>query len=471
MKTYRSTLVMAVLVAAVAGFAFFEYKKGESDEAKKAQEDRVFPEADSNFTHIRIGTDKVAFVEVDKENSIWQMKEPVKDLADDSAIDSLVGDIASQKAKTLDTEGIAPKWVEYGLDPDQARHVDLATATTKYSLLVSLKPAFDGSSFIRFNDKLMLGSTAWTRIIGKNATDLRNKRFLPAPLNITNLKIETAGKKPVVLKKEKDRWQFASGEKFPLDESKVDGYISDLKALRALDFVSEDQNKKAMGDAGLVQPKIKVSVDLETKDPSHVDIRVGERKGTADLFVATSYRPQIYKVAKTAAEKLVQTADDFRDRKQPFQFDLEQVKGVNVETSLAKIQIRKEGSQWSLAQPEKGQQLDADRLQDLFGKVKNLEADAFVSGGKGLKPAKNLIVFTGEGGKEIFKLAWGEEFKQGKDTAPLYYTQTSNSKDVLGVKTGSLMTLPLQTLVKAVEPPAAPSTAVAPAKMPKAVTQ
>lgn len=475
MKNYGSTAVMAAIVAAVAGFAFFEYKKGEGDEAKKAQEDRLFPESDANFTTIKLGSDKDTMLELVKDKGAWNLKVPVQDSADDTASDGLVGELASQKAKTLETEGGPPKWTEYGLEPDQARHLDLITSSGKtYALLVSLKPAFDGSSFLRFNDKLMLGSTAWVRIIGKNATDLRNKRFLPTPLNIAGIKIESPGKKPVILKKEKDQWQFGGGVAFPLDSSRVENLINDVKALRALDFVSETQNAKALADAGLTHPLFKMVLDLETKDPARVELTFGERKGSTDVFVTVSNRPQIFKVAKMGVEKLNKTAEDFRDRKQPFQFDLEQVKNVNVETSVAKVQIKKDGTSWALAQPEKGKELDMERLQDFFDKVKSLEADTFFAPnqGKGLNPPKNAIVFTGGDGKVVFKLAWGDEFKKDANTAPVYFAKTSNSKEVLGVKTGSLMTLPIQTLVKSSEsPPAAPGAATAPApgQMPPAV--
>jgi hypothetical protein len=150
-------------------------------------------------------------------------------------------------------------------------------------------------------------------------------------------------------------------------------------------------------------------------------------------------------------EKIDRAQEYFRDRSEPFRFALEQAARLRIETPATKLEIEKEGSNWKLAQPEAGKELDLDRLQDFYSKLKTMEADEFFgpkAAAKGLSPAKNMIAILDNQNKEIFKMIWGDEFKKDKTSVPLYYTKTSQTKDVLGVKTGSIMALPIQSLLK-----------------------
>ncbi len=449
MKKFGPTLIMAVLALAMGGFAFYEYKTGQQEESKKAEENRLFSEADANFTAIAMTTGIQSHFDLAKEGEkSWQILAPLKDASDDSAIQAFAGELGGQKAKEIEVEG-KPNWQQYGLD-DSAPKMILTNSNKKtYTILISSKPAFDGSYFLKMNDKLLLGSSAWGRFVQKNVNDFRDKAFISESLMIKGFVIEHAGHGKFEIKKTDTGWEISGKTKLPADTKRIESFIKDLKGLRALDFTSEDQNAKVMNSTGLRTPQIRITLQLDDKNLPRLDLAVASKDENA--FAMVSNRPQVFKIPKTNLEKLDHAQDYFRDRTEPFRFPLEQAVRLRIETPATKLEVQKDGSTWKLAQPEPGKELDVDRLQDFYSKLKSMEADAFFSpqtAAKGLTPAKNLIAITDSQNKEIFRMSWGEQFKKDKESVPLFYTKTSQTKDVLGVKTGSIMALPINSLLK-----------------------
>ncbi len=449
MKKFGPTLIMAVLALGMGGFAIYEYKAGQQEESKKAEENRMFSEADAKFVKLQLTTGIQTNFDVSQEaDHSWQVVGPLKDAADESAIESFAGELGGQKAKDVGVEG-KPNWQQYGLDDSAHKLVLTNTNKKTFTILISNKPAFDGSYFLKMNDKLLLGTSSWGRFVQKSVNDFRDKSFVPASLNVQSLTLEHPGHGKVEIKKTENGWQIVSHGEFPADKNRVDNFIKDLKALRALDFTSEDQNSKVMTSTGLRSPTVRVTLQLDDKNLPRFDLSVATKGENA--FASVSNRPQVFKIPKSSVEKIDRAQEYFRDRSEPFRFALEQAARLRIETPATKLEIEKEGSNWKLAQPEAGKELDLDRLQDFYSKLKTMEADEFFgpkAAAKGLSPAKNMIAILDNQNKEIFKMIWGDEFKKDKTSVPLYYTKTSQTKDVLGVKTGSIMALPIQSLLK-----------------------
>lgn len=454
MKNFGSTLVMAFIMIAVGGFAVYEYKKSEKEEGAKAQEGRLFQEAEAKFNFLKLTPTGGSSLQVSKTADGWHIDSPVQDSADETAITSFVNEIGSYKAKKLETEG-PPNWEQYGLT-DLARKLEVKNeGGASFELMVSHKAAFDGSYYLKFRDQLYVGDSSWGQIFQKTATELRDKRILPTPLEINGITVESGGSQRLRIRKDGDKWAFAEATGYSLDGSRLDSLLNDIRGLKAIDFVSEDQNSKAVSDAGLRKPTYRLILDLNDKNLPKVELVVSLQKDHG--FLTTSNRPQIFKVSKVTAEALNKTNADMRDRRQPFQFELERVNKIRVETSLAKVEIIKDGAIWKLSQPEAGKELDMARVEEMLERIKGLEADQFLDAkvkAKGLDPAKNQVVLLGSDNKEAFRLAWGDEFKTDKTAPPLYYVRTSHTKDVMAVKTGLLMALPVQTLLKVTVPPA-----------------
>ncbi len=446
MKRIGSTWIMVALVLAIGGFAIYEYKQSETDEVAKVQEGRLFSETD--FDRIQLSQNNQTLVALEKTDSVWKLKSPVEDQVDEQAVSTYVDDIASQKAKTLDTEG-AIKWEEFGFESAQVQKFELTTASKKILvLLVSPKTAYDGSTYIKFSDKLYLGAAAWTRLASKSALDFRNKQILSPSFNLSELSVD--GVDHFDLVKDGEKWKFKKGPSFPLETSLVENFITDIKALKAQQFVSETKDPKVLSDTGLQKPIFKIKLTLAEKDQAPIELQFGQKHGVEDFFVTTSTRPQIFKVARILVEKLNKSSLDLRDRKEPFRFNLEKVQTVSIHTALTSVDVKKNGTTWELAQPAEQKQLDVDKLQELFEKLKNLEVDtfSFKVAPKGLTPPKNSVVMKDAEGSVVYSLFWGDEYQRDKNSPPTYFVKTSLVKEVVGVKTGAFSVLPFQTLIK-----------------------
>src|SRR4051794_35815813 len=113
----RSTAVVAALVALLAGYTAWEYKKAAMHTGDTAQEKRLFffvPEQVDRFKLIR-GSETVL---VEREGEDWKIKQPVEDMAEKSAVEAFLYSVMIQKGKIFRDadESKTTKYGEFGLE-------------------------------------------------------------------------------------------------------------------------------------------------------------------------------------------------------------------------------------------------------------------------------------------------------------------------------------------------------------------
>src|SRR5690242_5850147 len=98
---WKTTLVLLVITGAVFGYMFFvERKVPDTQEAMRRAEKVVnFDRAKIDGIVIQNGDDKI---DLRRHDSKWRLETPIKDQADNSAIDNLLLDLESwQKDATI----------------------------------------------------------------------------------------------------------------------------------------------------------------------------------------------------------------------------------------------------------------------------------------------------------------------------------------------------------------------------------
>src|SRR5215212_7894042 len=123
MKT-RTTLVLLLLVVAIGCYIkFYESKRPNTEEAGRRAQNVVNFERDKiDGVIIQNGGERI---ELKREDKKWRLLAPVHDLADNTAIDSLLFDLESwQKETTIgakEMEADKTKMAEYGLSKPKLR--------------------------------------------------------------------------------------------------------------------------------------------------------------------------------------------------------------------------------------------------------------------------------------------------------------------------------------------------------------
>ncbi|MCB0387095.1 MAG: DUF4340 domain-containing protein, partial [Bdellovibrionales bacterium] len=161
MKSFRSTLIFALVVAAVVGYAVYEMKRGETKSVTEAKADRLFAWDEKDVQEISLRHDDGQLTIV-REGDNWRLKEPVADRVDDFMVTSFLSSLLSQVAKVVEEDN--QNWADYGLENSTTKVEMLGPGGERRSIEVSREKAYDDSYFIRDGSRLLVGSSDWDKL-------------------------------------------------------------------------------------------------------------------------------------------------------------------------------------------------------------------------------------------------------------------------------------------------------------------
>lgn len=457
MKSFKGTAILALMVALIIGYTFFDAKQSEKQEAAKAESEKLFQFKSDDIVEIKLvkPTDQVV---LKREGTQWGIIEPLVDQADNQNVQDFLAAMANEKGSEIVPEGGAIQWQNYHLATPGLSVELVKSDKSKVAFSVGQFAAFDGNYFLRLGDQLYLGSPEWGRHSQKTAAQLRNKKILRQSGNVTELTITTnhpEGSDQVVLLKQGDKWAFGGKYKgLKLDESKVESYIEQVKSLQAQDFLSGTVDSKKIKDIGLDKPVTKLVMKFAPQEPALANwqLELGPDRD-AGQYGRSSSVEGAFKITTYDGEKFRRLKNYFRDGKSPLRLAVADVARIDSQTVKGKIEVLKEGMEWKLKTAKDGETLDDKNLESMLTKLSNLEVKEFLGAdkGKGLKPAKNQLIFRDKEGRVLLDLAWGEEFKPSKGPQKdlqLTYAKTNLENEVLGLQSSDLKDLSVENLVK-----------------------
>lgn len=397
MKNFKSTWIFFGIVALVVGLAIFQNERDKREDTAQADKTQLLADADKDLVEVRIRAKNRELL-LKKEDGSWKLIKPVEDLADQMAATSFADSFGEQKIQQTEKSGPEVDWKQYGFEEDGAKQVDLKSSNGKdHHFLVSGRNAFDGRYFIRQGDKLILGETSWASVLARDPKTLRDRKILRSDAPITGIEIQNA-KSKIKLSKVDEKWRGPANAK--LDPEKIERYIGDWPET-VTDGVADNRDKSSkMGEILVNQGNKTTKVTFFGRKLEATTKTAQGVPGQAfEYFVEVSDRPAVYRLNKNVYDKLTSVDETLRDRKWPFDFQLEQVAQVDVQTPEYKYSIKKVDEDWTLMSDDPKLELDKNRLPTFFEKIKNMEADEFVPAKdvKGLGHKKNQIVMKDSG--------------------------------------------------------------------------
>ncbi|MGZ3721829.1 MAG: DUF4340 domain-containing protein, partial [Bdellovibrionales bacterium] len=245
MKPFSGTALLSVFVLLVAGYTAWEYKNAALHSGDTAEEKRLFffmPEHVSQFKLTR-GTETLLVV---RDGDDWNIKQPVEDQAERSAVEAFLYSVMIQKGKTFRSseESKNTKYSEFGLEPAGATIEVTANGKTE-SLAVSSKNAYDGSYYIRQGNEVMLGDHGLAQIVGRDSSTLRSKRLWrerDAVIQSAHVEVNLDKVKDSYdIKKIGDQWSLDPKPAYAVDNHKIEQWLTSLSTLNPNEIASETQ--------------------------------------------------------------------------------------------------------------------------------------------------------------------------------------------------------------------------------------
>ncbi len=296
----RSTLIL-LLIAAIAGVAVYllEIKPGKPRDEKPETSRSAFNFSREDIAGISLvrGGQTINF---ENQNNKWMITQPVNAVADESALNSLVGDMVSARIER-EIGASAEELKSYGLgEPAVKLEVKLKNGQTRRVELGSKDP-IGTSAYARIDgaQNVALVSAALLTSADKPLDELRDRSVLGATqYELASVKINNESESYEIEKKESE-WNIKSPVEGPADENAVSSLLGEITGAKATEVVTE--NADDLAKYGLDKSKVSLTAKLNTG--SERTITIGT-KVDENYYAKASDRSQIYKVEESFYEKL-----------------------------------------------------------------------------------------------------------------------------------------------------------------------
>lgn len=313
--------------------------------------------------------------------------------ADQSAVSAMVSTMAaldSQRLVEQKTSDLSP----YGLsEPPLAVEVTEKDNKTQQLLIGDNTPTGNGVYAKLEGDPRVFTIASFNKTsLDKGLNDLRDKRLITA-LPDKIIRVGMARKQgDIEFGRDKDQWQIVKPKPMRADSSQVDDLVRALTDAKT-DLSSDSDSKKNVSAFASGTPV--ASAKLTTESGTQ---QLQVRKSKDDYYAKTSVVDGVYKVSGSLGQELEKKLEDFRNKKL-FDFAFAEPNKVEMHDGAKSYFFTRSRNDWWSAD---GKKLDAESIEQLIGKLRDLQASKFADSGFA-SPVVEITV-TSNDGKRIEKV-------------------------------------------------------------------
>src|SRR5215211_2133836 len=244
MKSRTTLLLLVIAVALGVWVKYFESKRPNTEEAKRRAGQMIEFERDT-LDGIRItnGDDRI---ELRRAENRWRLEAPIKDQADQAAIDNLISDLESwAKDETIpakEIEADKSKLAEYDLVKPKLS-LKLMGKEAPPEILFGKDAALEGRMYVRFEngkDTFLVRNTI-KNDISKKAEEFRDRKLTDLTTGqVQRILLKTSAGE-MELQKQADAWEIIKPLRTRGDSQKINDLIAQVTSARIQQFVADDR--------------------------------------------------------------------------------------------------------------------------------------------------------------------------------------------------------------------------------------
>lgn len=439
------------LVLLVAAYTFWDYRKlVESGADPESQEIRLFQFQNEQVTRVRISNAEES-IEIRKVGESWQMIKPLEDQVDSASLEAFLYSLGSQKGKLFaEGEKASPDWTTFGLAPP-ASTVEVETARGVESLQISSKNAFDGSFYVRQEDRLLLGDRGLAQIAGRSAASFRSRQIwrdekvvvLSADAQIDT---EDVRAKFHIAQRGKE-WVLDPAPPFAVDAERVANWLVRIQQFAALEVVVDSPTQEDLRRYLMLKPSAVITFHVQEPNGKKRDwvLRVGQDRAE-DLFLQSSDRDALFRSPRTDLNLVRVPLEFFREGRQAFRFPVERAHKIELKLEGKSYSVIKEGMQWKVdGKHSSDEEIVPDKVIGTMQNLARLEAQEYLPMSRfdRVEFGNSMTVKDAED-KPLLHLEWGKSFPSGQSYnkgmtfAPV---RTNLEKEGMLVQTSTMQSL------------------------------
>jgi hypothetical protein len=391
---WKTTMVLLVITAAVFAYMYFVERKALNTQEAMRQAGNVvnFDRDKVDGIVIQNGDEKI---DMRRHDAKWRLEIPIKDLADNSAIENLLLDLESwQKDATIPAKEIEAdknKLSEFGLNKSKLR-LKLIGPGAPPEILFGKDAALGGKMYVRFENskETFLASQSVKKDIEKKPEDFRDKKLTDLIMaQVVRVVLKTpAGE--MELQKKGDHWQIMKPLRARGDDQKISDLIAQVTTARIQQFVADDRGD--LHPYGLAEPRGSITLFAQDdKSAGRTDSSRGEQgqmlqigspatageKNKDQVYVRFSPRAFVYTLPKKVEELLNTKPDDLRDR-HLVRIDANILDRLTIDApGKGKTVLARKGENWTIANKNNAP-ANSSEIRRLIDTLQNEQVTRFV---------------------------------------------------------------------------------------------
>lgn len=316
MKSRTTLLLLAAAVVLGVWIKFFESKGPNTEEAKRRSGQVLNLERDKlEGLVITNGNEKI---ELRRTGDKWRLEAPIKDRADQAAIENLLSDLDHwEKDETIsakEVEADKGRLAEYDLEKPKLR-LKLLGKDSPPEILFGKEAALEGRMYVRFEnskDTFLVRNTVRNDVI-KKAEEFRDRKLTDlTAAQVARIVLRTAAGE-MELQKQGDVWEIVKPLRTRGDSQKITDLIAQVTSARIQQFMADDRGD--LQPYGLAEPRGSITLfKQEDKEGQTLQIGAAPEKEKDQVYARFSARSFVYTLPKKVEEILNSTPADLRDR-------------------------------------------------------------------------------------------------------------------------------------------------------------
>jgi hypothetical protein len=352
-------LVLLVVFAALGGYVYFaEYRGHDEREQKEASKKKLFSTALKDVSSLSLSFPDHKISAVRKDDKHWEFTEPMGIDADSDEWDILVSSLGQvEKGGAVST---STNLAQYGLDkPVVEVTAKLKDGKTIGVLFGSENPKkTDNYAKLTDSPDVFLSPVTGSKSFQKTLTDLRNKKVLEFAVDDINAVRIEDGKNMLEFQKSGMDWLVKKPLDLKADGEEISGFLSAIQSARAANFADSGLT---LISAGLSPVATKITLHDAKANVDRV-LSLGKSSETDKYYARDESRAAVMIISKDVPAKARRPLIDWRDRSIAH-FDQGSIDELEIVRGAEKITVKKQGSDWKLADGRKAQM---DKISSLL---------------------------------------------------------------------------------------------------------
>jgi Domain of unknown function (DUF4340) len=421
----RGLVVAAVVFFILAGVLYWSEHRKPADDTVKASADTppaILKLDSSSITKLDLKKKNAETVVLTKAGSgMWQITQPKAYGADQDAVSSLLSTLSSLNSERL-VEEKTSDLKTYGLD-QPALEVDITDKGNKTQKVLLGDDTPTGSSVYAMlaGDPRVFTVASYTKnSVDKGLNDVRDKRLLTVNSDkISRLEIVRKGQ-TIEFGRNKDEWQILKPKPLRADASEIGELIRKLNDAKMNLAAADPKTDTGAFARGTVLATARITDESGTQS-------LEVRKDKDTYYAKSNAVEGAYKIDTDLGKALDKGLDDFRGKKL-FDFGYAELGKLELHSASKAYFLTRSGEDWW----SNGKKMDADSVQSLVAKLRDLTSDKFSESGFANPTIEATL--TSEDGKRVEKVQIaksGDGYIAKRENEPaLYHLSSSSIEDV-----------------------------------------